>query len=97
MKMAQLGAESGKEHFEKKHKTYFEETLDVYKITLKEREREQKEGEKRGGTHTNQAGFQAEPTVCSTWLYLLVLKVFKTLALKLWNDLQMNAVAVVKI
>lgn len=38
-----------------------------------------------------------KPTVCSTLLYLLVLKVFKTWALKLENDLQMNAVAVVKI
>ena len=38
-----------------------------------------------------------KPTVCSTLLYLFVLKVFKTWALKLQNNLQMNAVGVVKI
>lgn len=63
---------------------------DMYKITVKE--------EKRKKTPQKLGQFLGyKPTVCSTLLYLLVLKVFKTWALKLENDLQMNAVAVVKI
>lgn len=64
---------------------------DMYKIYCERGKRRKKKPLKLGQF------FGYKPTVCSTLLYLLVLKVFKTWALKLENDLQMNAVAVVKI